>query len=576
MLPFPYKDENPTAGDKTAVVALIAANVLAMPFWTHEIFTAYGFIPSNPEPHRWIATLFLHAGVSHLVGNMWSLWLFGDNVAAKMGRLFLPFYMAAGFSATGMHMWLSPESATPLIGASGAISGVIGAYLVLFPGARLRCIFFLVFKPIFFSMSAGIFGLLFVLWQFAMVQMNPSGGVAYGAHLGGALFGLLIGSLYRTFTEDGDIQSSGPAGEAPQSESAAAPIEIERAIERKSGKEAIETYLREIRKNPYFELPESSQLWIGDVLSRAGRPHLALNALEKFVLRHPFNPLTAHAHLLSGAVQENYFKDYAGALRSYRRALSHKNAAEQTIEEAKSRSAGMEKSVAKTFLNEPETDARYWILLETVTEISPSQWRSISYILGESAAAVQKRFQEYPGFVAYNLPMGEASAVARQLESISVPVVVLPRSDLFELPQARLMTGIKIDSEGMEFDGPHGERARVAWPSCLLIAGVGIPSGPGVHPVTEVLAYYPEKVRKIERFRWAITPDQWGSSSADEEYYVTLQEMVLKAASVSVNRGARDSFYRRVPSELVFSSHSSLDAYISWELHLAYLRKKGY
>jgi membrane associated rhomboid family serine protease len=578
MLPFPYKDENPSASNKTVIIALIAANVMVMPFWTSKVFLAYGFIPSNPEPHRWVATLFLHAGMGHLIANMWSLWLFGDNVAARLGRLFLPFYMTAGFAATWMHMSLSPESKTPLIGASGAISGVIGAYLILFPTARLRCIFLLFIKPIFFSMSAAVFGMLFIGWQFLMVRLSEnSTGVAYGAHLGGALFGLLVGALHRVFTEEDELQLSGPAGEEPEKEEQAdARASIETSISAEKEGAAIRRYVREVRKNPYFELPESSQLWIGDVLSRAGRPHLAKNALEKFILRHPLRPLTAHAHLLLGAVEENFFNDYGSAAQSYTRAQTHRRAKAGTVEEAKSRLESVNKTLAKTFLKEPAPQARYWVLLETAIELSASQWRSVSYILGHPIDAVKRRFFEYPGFVGHDLSMGDASRIAQQLESVGVPVVVLPRTDLFLLPQAHLMTAVQVGDSGLEFQGPEGKAAHVDWSSCLLVAGLGIKSADGVHPVTEVLTLDPGAARPIERFRWTISPERWGPEEVTLEYFTTLQDIVIRSSSVPINRGAQDAFYRRVPSSVTFSSSKSLDAYVSWELHLAHLRKKGY
>lgn len=144
-----------------------------------------------------LTSMFLHGSWGHLLGNALFLWVFGDNVEDLMGpRRFLAFYIICGLAAAALHVALSPASPIPTVGASGAISGVMGGYLVLFPKHRVR----MYFPPIFFFHFPAW---LVLLWWFAlqllaglpqltMLQANPSGGVAVWAHVGGFVAGVLL------------------------------------------------------------------------------------------------------------------------------------------------------------------------------------------------------------------------------------------------------------------------------------------------------------------------------------------------------------------------------------------------
>ncbi|GBC98921.1 hypothetical protein HRbin17_01440 [bacterium HR17] len=149
-----------------------------------------------------LCTMFLHGGWAHLLGNMWFLFLFGDNVEDAMGHLrYLAFYLVCGLVATLAHIAVSPTSPIPVVGASGAISGVVGAYLVLFPTARV-----LTLVPIFFFfdivlLPALIFIGLWFVFQFAsgvFALLAPDiSGVAWWAHIGGFVAGVLLAPLLR-------------------------------------------------------------------------------------------------------------------------------------------------------------------------------------------------------------------------------------------------------------------------------------------------------------------------------------------------------------------------------------------
>ena len=153
--------------------------------------------PVFPEKSLHLSVLFsifLHGGLAHLIGNVWSLWLFGNNVEDAYGRGgFLLLYLLSGAVATFGFVALNPDSTAPLVGASGAIAGVMGAYFVLFPGARVLSIILPIFIP--FRMPAALFLLLWLGAQFLLA--GSASGIAWEAHVAGFLFGMVVTMVFR-------------------------------------------------------------------------------------------------------------------------------------------------------------------------------------------------------------------------------------------------------------------------------------------------------------------------------------------------------------------------------------------
>ncbi|MYC85127.1 MAG: rhomboid family intramembrane serine protease [Acidimicrobiia bacterium] len=153
--------------------------------------------PVFPEKSLHLSVLFsifLHGGLAHLIGNVWSLWLFGNNVEDAYGRGgFLLFYLLSGAVATFGFVALNPDSTAPLVGASGAIAGVMGAYFVLFPGARVLSIILPIFIP--FRLPAALFLLLWLGAQFLLA--GSASGIAWEAHVAGFLFGMVVTMVFR-------------------------------------------------------------------------------------------------------------------------------------------------------------------------------------------------------------------------------------------------------------------------------------------------------------------------------------------------------------------------------------------
>lgn len=215
---FPLRDNNPRHGKPVVTVALIALNALVFLYALslpeevlEELFYRWGFVPARLLlgnettalgflPDGWttpLTSMFLHAGWAHLLGNMWMLWLFGDNVEDRFGHLrFLAFYVLCGLAAAWTHFLIGPHSAVPTVGASGAVAGVMGAYLLLFPRARIVTLVWFLFVFDFVEIPAIVFLGLWIavqVWSGSMTLTMPeSAGVAFWAHVGGFAAGAAL------------------------------------------------------------------------------------------------------------------------------------------------------------------------------------------------------------------------------------------------------------------------------------------------------------------------------------------------------------------------------------------------
>lgn len=205
---FPLRDHNPSHGTPYVLYALIAANVAAfllqLPHTGSEramlgFWRDWAMIPivvtQGGEWHGVFTSMFLHAGLLHLAGNMLFLWIFGDNLEDQFGHLgFLIFYLAAGIAAALAHIAADPGSTVPTVGASGAIGGVMGGYLLLFPRAKVDILLiFIVFFRVFTVPAYLLLGLWFAMQIFSGLSTPADGGgVAYWAHAGGFLAGIVL------------------------------------------------------------------------------------------------------------------------------------------------------------------------------------------------------------------------------------------------------------------------------------------------------------------------------------------------------------------------------------------------
>ncbi len=208
---FPFGDDNIKGGHRPVVCyTFIVLNMLTFGLELMQgdqldaFITTYGAIPAHimagEDYYTLFTSMFLHGGFAHIFGNMLFLWIFADNIEAVIGspRFFL-FYILGGLVAHAAHIYFNPGSPVPTVGASGAIAAVMGAYLVMFPTSSIK-VLFIVFP---FRVSAYIFLGLWIYLQFQSgigslkVNTANAAGVAYWAHIGGFVFGVLYGFLFR-------------------------------------------------------------------------------------------------------------------------------------------------------------------------------------------------------------------------------------------------------------------------------------------------------------------------------------------------------------------------------------------
>jgi len=206
---FPLYDQSARAQELPYItIFLIGVNIVVflLTFLNpnfDQIIQEYGVIPSKILKGENLSTLltsmFLHGGFIHLIGNMWFLWLFGDNVEHNLGPIrFLFFYLLVGILASLVHIFFvsSIDVKIPTIGASGAISGLLGGYVVLFPKNKIRAFMMIYLRPIFFDVPAFVYVGIWFIYQLLYASTPTS--VAYMAHIGGFIAGtLLILSLRR-------------------------------------------------------------------------------------------------------------------------------------------------------------------------------------------------------------------------------------------------------------------------------------------------------------------------------------------------------------------------------------------
>jgi membrane associated rhomboid family serine protease len=241
---FPIQNAVPSRYPPFVTWTLIAANcavffveISLSPAELEWFLSRFALIPARyfaPPPYAssapadylpFVTNMFLHGGWLHLILNMWTLWLFGPTIEDRLGPIrYALFYLASGVLASVTHSVFNPGSTIPALGASGAIAGVLGCYIRLFPFARLVVMFPILFLPLFFEVPAIVFAGLWFLMQMLqgtaeLFMPGSGGGVAWWAHVGGFVFGFAVGPLlrlsrrsYRTYYADEGIFGFDPRG----------------------------------------------------------------------------------------------------------------------------------------------------------------------------------------------------------------------------------------------------------------------------------------------------------------------------------------------------------------------------
>jgi membrane associated rhomboid family serine protease len=202
---FPLKDTQPSYSRPVVTITLIAINVMVFlfeaslgPYSRNALIEYYGLVPDQVRLSSILTSMFLHGGWLHVLGNMWFLWIFGDNIEDLLGHAkFLVFYLLCGIVAALGQVIANPNSTVPMVGASGAIAGVMGAYLIKFPRARILTLVFFLFITIIEIPAPLMLAYWFVIQLFSgfgsIARTHLSeGGTAFFAHIAGFVAGILL------------------------------------------------------------------------------------------------------------------------------------------------------------------------------------------------------------------------------------------------------------------------------------------------------------------------------------------------------------------------------------------------
>lgn len=314
MFLLPFGTNNPTRKFPYATVTIIIINLIVYMGGLRsgnyfEFIGNYGFVPGDPELLNLITHQFLHSPMGlhlHLVGNMLFLWLFGNNVEDLMGpAIFVPFYLACGICAGLLH-WafaiMGGSGDIPMIGASGAVFGITGAYFVLFPRSDVRVLLFIFIIPV---TSFHLPALFFLGLQFAreiyygLSSMQAGSGVAHWAHIGG--FGFGAGILYLLIlmrviiVQNFDKVKKGEYASMSQEEIFSG--RLASANEKKNFSHIPADYRALMLAEPHAVLEPERQMQIGRIVAKAEDYEMAVTAYRKMLEHYPENPLSHRACL---------------------------------------------------------------------------------------------------------------------------------------------------------------------------------------------------------------------------------------------------------------------------------------
>ena len=208
---FPYKDDNPRVLIPFVTYFIIGLNVLVFIYQyfiiqgaqlSENFIYTYALIPANPTILTIFSSMFMHGGFTHIIFNMWFLWIFGDNIESVLGhKKYLLFYFLCGIGAGLSQIQIDPESTIPMVGASGAIAGVLGAYLFRFPRATVHVLVILIIFITFIRVPAmiviGFWFLSNLTAGIGTLGIEQTGGTAWFAHIGGFISGVLFNYLFK-------------------------------------------------------------------------------------------------------------------------------------------------------------------------------------------------------------------------------------------------------------------------------------------------------------------------------------------------------------------------------------------
>lgn len=502
---FPYTDDNPRERFPVVTVSLIIVNIfIFLLLGTRSDYAAivkeHGFIPNNSSFLTLITSIFLHDGVFHLAFNMWFLWLFGDNLEDKFGRvLFFVFFILGGIFGNVAH-GISVNAATrniPCIGASGAISAVMGGYIVFFPKVRVKAVFNVWFYYRIVKVSAFVLlGIWFLgqLFYSSLSGIILNSNIAYSAHIGGFIFGAVIAYIAKInffpsklFITPQNKQVTGESQELGQLTLNAEIKNSKIANKLEHYKGIIEDYLKKDdidlavaeytefeRENIPGALKPEHQKIIADALFRQDKKILALQAYLRFVSNYIDHPQAATVECRIGLLCAQDFKNPAEAISYLRKGLKNIEDIKDMplLLEARKQLHRINKKLKQSFVKIKDSEGirpKFAILIQVINDdlLNADKisrvFESVG-ILGNKDMSMKLKhnvlhnIKTKDGVIMQDLSAIEATIATHKLQSIGIPVIAFKQDDLLKFPFITSINEASISNDSVTFKSEGGEQ----------------------------------------------------------------------------------------------------------------------
>ena len=532
---IPIGDESPLKTTPVVTYSLIAVNVLVFAAMLiggsgayRDAVNHWGFTPAGFSIITLFTSMFVHSGPVHLVGNMLYLWIFGDNVEDVFGRGgYIAFYLFTGLAAGLGHYIAAPGSSIPLVGASGAISAVLGAYILLFAGNKIRVLlwFGFYFVRVVNIRAIWVLGFYFLLQVVYAIVAGPQAHVAYWAHIVGFLAGLLATAAllaakvivrpewatplreakpkpepaFAGDSGNGGIADyiEGPPGGADKGPDKAPIVQRKRGAQTPlpNAEERMQIMLAALAAGNAPKAIREAQLAVrmssarggsvdtfilaGDAFYRQKLYAVAVDLYEAFLLRTaPGDERACEVTFRAGMVAARYLREYNTALPFLQSAAST-HSREDRVQTAQKEIARVIALLARI---SPEAESsgpqgQCAIVRRTSGQINVSHvGQIVAKATGKALADVTQMLRASVGVIATDVELEKALSVASQLQQSGVPVIVIPADRLVCLPAARKVQHAAANPSGIELSvAPGGgpcvkkEWAKIFYASAGLV-----------------------------------------------------------------------------------------------------------
>ncbi|MBI4712034.1 MAG: rhomboid family intramembrane serine protease [Planctomycetes bacterium] len=469
---IPIGDENPAQRIPLTNYLIIALNGLVFLLINFrsdfgEIVRQYGFTARNHEFITLFTSMFMHGDIFHIAGNMLYLWIFGDNVEDTLGvQLYIPFYLLAGLAASGLCYAMASESGVPAIGASGAIAGALGFYLVLFPWHRVKFFYWWWYRAGTLYLEAvwaiGFWFLMQLFFGWLTAGNSGMGGVAYWAHIGGFLFGFAAGIAWRLKDSrlfrgiiGAKLESAAPSAirrvQDPNAELAA----LDNAGDENRFLVAFRRYNQlygGARIDPQYHLDAADMLLQKDAYQEA------VKIYSIFLLTFPNHPRVADVKYLVGTLYSQKLNQPKKGASFLRQAIASGLPAD-VADQTKQAVSQAETKLAQITANKApsELKGKCMVLRRTDEPINIQVVAgALARITGQPAYDIMHRINATRGIVAQGITVDQALAVADYLRTFNIPALVLDESQTIDLPPAEVALQGKVQDDGIRLETHQG------------------------------------------------------------------------------------------------------------------------